>query len=161
MCPYSELFWSVFFRIWTEYEKIRIRKTPNTETFYAVVFTGQSKFLFSLISILSTITSQFLWFNKNIKIAKNVSIYFEEFPIKRLKFVENLFKSSNKIEPWFKIKEDLHLLESKNFQLMQLLHALGTSWKQSVKEKTANQITLSIYDYHLIKTIKLLLHRVT
>ena len=58
-----------------------------------------------------------------------MSIYFEEFPIKQLNFVENLFKSSNKIEPWFKIKEDLHLLESKNFQLMQLLHALGTSWK--------------------------------
>ena len=40
-CPYSELFWSVFSRIWTEYEeirsiKIRTRITPNTDTFYAV-----------------------------------------------------------------------------------------------------------------------------
>ena len=48
-CPYSEFFWSVFSRIRTEYgqmlvsfrihsecEKIRIRKTPNTDTFHTV-----------------------------------------------------------------------------------------------------------------------------
>ena len=47
-CPYSELFWSVFSRIRTEYEglvfsriqskcgKIWTRKTPNTDTFHAV-----------------------------------------------------------------------------------------------------------------------------
>ena len=26
-CPNEEIFWSVFFRIWTEYGKIRTRKT--------------------------------------------------------------------------------------------------------------------------------------
>ena len=35
-CPLSEFFWSVFSRIWTEYEKIQTKKTPNTGTFYAV-----------------------------------------------------------------------------------------------------------------------------
>ena len=54
-CPYSELFWSVFSRIWTEYGEIRsiesecrsrsiqsecremrTRITPNTDTFYKV-----------------------------------------------------------------------------------------------------------------------------
>ena len=46
-CPYLEFFWSAFFRIWTEYGemslhiqfewgKMRIRKTPNTDTFHAV-----------------------------------------------------------------------------------------------------------------------------
>ena len=49
-CPYSEFFWSVFSRIWTEYGdmlavslltqsecgKIRARKIPNTDTFYAL-----------------------------------------------------------------------------------------------------------------------------
>ena len=45
-CPYSEFFWSVFFRLRTEYGeirniqskcgKIRTRKTTNTDTFYAV-----------------------------------------------------------------------------------------------------------------------------
>ena len=48
-CPYSELFWSVFFRIRTEYgysvslcvqsgcEKIRARIISNTDTFYALI----------------------------------------------------------------------------------------------------------------------------
>ena len=34
-CPYSEFFWSVFSRIRTECRKIRTRKTPNTDSFYA------------------------------------------------------------------------------------------------------------------------------
>ena len=48
-CPYSELFWSAFSRIRTEYgEILRIqsecgkmwtRITPNTDTFYAVILT--------------------------------------------------------------------------------------------------------------------------
>ena len=36
MCPYSEFFWS-------ECEKTRTRKTPNTDTFCAVI---KSKYLF-------------------------------------------------------------------------------------------------------------------
>ena len=43
-CPYSEFFWSLFSRIWTEYGeikskcgKIRTRKAPNTDTFHAVL----------------------------------------------------------------------------------------------------------------------------
>ena len=49
-CPYSELFWSVFSRIWTVIQrdteylsriqskcgKIRTRITPNTDAFYAL-----------------------------------------------------------------------------------------------------------------------------
>ena len=48
-CPYLEFFWSVFCHIWTKYGEIRIslciqsecwkictRKTPHTDTFYAV-----------------------------------------------------------------------------------------------------------------------------
>ena len=48
-CPYSELFWFTFSRIWTEYgengvslhiqsecRKMRTRRTPNTDTFHAV-----------------------------------------------------------------------------------------------------------------------------
>ena len=48
-CPYSQLFWSAFSRIRTEYEvslriqskcgKMRTRITPNTDTFYAVLWS--------------------------------------------------------------------------------------------------------------------------
>ena len=50
MCPYLELFLTVFSHVWTEYgqilsllnvqsqySKMRTRITPNTDTFYAVV----------------------------------------------------------------------------------------------------------------------------
>ena len=35
--PYSECFWSVFSRIRTEYEEVWTRKTPNMNTFHAVL----------------------------------------------------------------------------------------------------------------------------
>ena len=35
-CPYSKFFWSIFSRIWTEYGKIRTRKSSNRDTFHAV-----------------------------------------------------------------------------------------------------------------------------
>ena len=47
-CPYSELFWSVFFCIWSispysvRMRKIRTKITPNTDTFYAVVLNGMN-----------------------------------------------------------------------------------------------------------------------
>ena len=44
--PYSELFWSVFSRIRTEYGKIRTRITPNTDTFYAVLVLRRGKAFF-------------------------------------------------------------------------------------------------------------------
>ena len=34
---------------------------------------------------------------------------------------------------------------------MQLINALGKSWKKSRKEEKVNLITLSVYDHHLIK----------
>ena len=43
-CPYSELFWSAFFRIWT-------RITPNTDTFQAVLVTRVIRRLIRIHSI--------------------------------------------------------------------------------------------------------------
>ena len=40
-CSYSELFWPVFSRVWTEYEKMRTRITWNTEVFYTVNMCNQ------------------------------------------------------------------------------------------------------------------------
>ena len=44
-CPYSELFWSVFSRIRTEYEcgKLRTKKTPNLDTFHTVNLPSNQK----------------------------------------------------------------------------------------------------------------------
>ena len=42
-------------------------------------------------------------------------------------------------------------MEFKKFQWIQLINALRTSWKKSIKEEKANLITLIIYDQHLMK----------
>ena len=36
---------------------------------------------------------------------------------------------------------------------MQLINALDTSWKMSIKEEKSNLIIVSIYDHHQITTI--------
>ena len=41
-CPYSDLFWSTFSRIQSEWGKMRTRITPNTDAFYAVLFKVDS-----------------------------------------------------------------------------------------------------------------------
>ena len=62
-CPYSEFFYSVSLRIQSKCGKIRTRKTPNTDTFRAVIkFSNMiclSKVLFFAVSgfiILPNIT---------------------------------------------------------------------------------------------------------
>ena len=39
-CPYWELVWSAFSRIQSECREMRTRITPNTDTFYAVIFSN-------------------------------------------------------------------------------------------------------------------------
>ena len=70
-CPYSELFWSAFFRI-------RTRITSNTDTFYAVIiFIGNSSLskLSSSVNVVKTSASQnfsfsFYFFNNALKLQK-------------------------------------------------------------------------------------------
>ena len=66
---------------------------------------------------------------KNIKINEKC-VYFEEFLINGLDCVRNLFESSGNMKPWIKVKEDFYLSESSKFQWLQLINALGTSWKK-------------------------------
>ena len=82
--------------------------------FYREILTGSSKYFPSPISIPSKITSQFIWFNKNIRIDEKC-IYFEQLSINGLNFVGNLFEKSRNIKLWVKIKEGFYLLESKKF----------------------------------------------
>ena len=89
-----------------------------------------------LVIVLSRITSQFLRFNKNIKI-NGKHIFFEEL---------------SKINSILKIKDEFWLLELMKSQWMHAIcDAFDTSWKKSVKKGNTNLITLSMYEYHLLK----------
>ena len=67
-CPYSEFFWSVYSHIRSEYgdlrskypyslqmRKIRTRKTPNTDTFHAVIMSPILSLLLALITYSSRV----------------------------------------------------------------------------------------------------------
>ena len=53
-CSYSELFWSAFSHIRTEYGKMRTRITPNTGSFYTVK-------IFSGLNVINIFGRSFLW----------------------------------------------------------------------------------------------------
>ena len=53
-CSYSELFWSAFPHIRTEYGKMRTRITPNTDSFYTVK-------IFSGLNVINIFGRSFLW----------------------------------------------------------------------------------------------------
>ena len=122
--------------------------------FYKEILTRWSKYLSFPVSLPSTITSQFLWFNKYIKVDRKC-IYFRDFSKKGLNFVGQLFDLEGKLKNWTPIKNEYHLLESKSFQWMQLVDTLETTCKQSIREQNTNLNSLSLYDHHLIKKTSL------
>ena len=95
-CPYSELLWSVFSRIWTEYGeicfqsefgKIRSRMTQNTDTFDAVEWWANNKLSYETKSGSS---------RPKIFFEKSILKTFPRFTGKHLagygcSFVENIF----------------------------------------------------------------------
>ena len=87
--PYTELFWSVFFRIWTEYGKVRIilpysvRMRENTEQNNSEYghFSRSDIYLITSITIdLITIYLMHSWQNQwnQMKIVKIVFLIFDD-----------------------------------------------------------------------------------
>ena len=94
-----------------------------------------SKYLSFPVSLPSAIISQFLWFNKVIK-EDGKYIYFRNSSNKKgLNFVGHLYDFEGKLKNWTTIKNEYRLLESKSFHWVQLVDALKTLWKQSIREQ--------------------------
>ena len=97
----------------------------NLPHFYKYIFTQWRKYLSFSVSFPSAITSQFLWFNKYIKVDRE-----ETFS----NLAEQLFDLEWKLKNWTTVKKEYHLLESQSMQWMQLVNALDTPWPQSMRE---------------------------
>ena len=91
--------------------------------------TGTKWVFYSKISFRTPltlrITSQFLWFNKDIKV-DGKCIYSRGFSKNELNFVGQLFDLGGKLKNWRTIKNEYHLLKFKSFQWGQLVDALKT-----------------------------------
>ena len=106
-------------------------------SFYKEILPRWRKYISFSVSLHSTITSQFLWLNKYIKVDEKC-IYFRYFSKNGLNFVGQLFDLEGELKNWAAINNEYHLLESKSFQWMQLIDALKTPWKQSIREQNTN-----------------------
>ena len=94
--------------------------------FYQEILTRWSKYLSFPVSTPSTITSQFLWFYKDIKVDEKC-IYFKDLSKNGLNFVGQLFNLNGTLKSWTTFKNEYKLSESKKFQWMQLTNSLRRS----------------------------------
>ena len=76
----------------------------------------------------SQILSQFLWFNKYIKIEGTV-IHFPKFSNKGINFLSQLFENG-KIISWINLKDGYELTNDMFFQWAQLKHTIPPRWKK-------------------------------
>ena len=65
--------------------------------FYKEIFIRWGKHLSSPATLMSTVASQFIWYNKHIQIG-NKSIYLHNFSSKNLNFVGQLFDTDRKLK---------------------------------------------------------------
>ena len=92
----------------------------NFPRFYKEILTWWSKYLSFPVTLPSTITYQFLWVNKDIKVDVKC-IYLRDFSKKWLNFLGYLFDLEGKLKYWTTIKNEYRLFESKCFQWLQLV----------------------------------------
>ena len=105
---------------------ILVQKLTNFPNYYKTIFKNWCLYLTSTPALPSTIASQALWYNKNIKI-DNKSIYLAEFSKKVLNCVGHLFNERQKLKTWEELKQEYRFIENKRFSFMQLLHAIPKS----------------------------------
>ena len=108
---------------------ISVQKLKNFPNYCKTIFKNWCLHLTSTLALPSAISSQVLWYNKNIKI-DNRSIYLAQFSKKDLSCCGHLFNERQKLETWDELQQDYRFLENKRFLFMQLLHAIPKSWKE-------------------------------
>ena len=83
----------------------------------------KKRLYFSLTSLTYCLRSQFLWFNKDIKI-NNKPFHFQDFLKENIRFVEYLCKWSGVFKDWSEIKSECNLKEKRFYKWFQLCHAI-------------------------------------
>ena len=118
--------------------------------YYQEIIYRWSKYLSSSPYFPSSIASQFLWLNKDIKI-DNKCVIFSNFSKNGINFVGQLFDSDEKLHCSEFLKEKYLLSQNMKFKWFQLIHALPRVWKESVSMHDGRLENLFIQDHHLIK----------
>ena len=128
--------------------------TKKMLEFYREILLNCSRFLSYNPSVPSTILSQYLWFNKHIKIGNN-SAYFSHFSNHGINFIGNLVDINGRYKSWDTIKYGYNLTNKEKFQWLKLVHAIPKLWLKTLKKDFGLSVNLTIYNYNLIKHCQL------
>ena len=106
---------------------------------------------FALLSLTpSCLRSQFLWFNKDIKI-NNKPLHFQDFLKKNINFVEHLCKPSGVFQSWSEIKSEYNLEGKMFYNWCQLSLAIPNQWKRIIKTTNDSCFNIVYLSHHLVK----------
>ena len=93
---------------------------------------------------LSSILSQFLWYNIYIQIDEG-DVHISRFSQKGLSFVSQLFDKNGTIKAWRLLKQEYHLNNNSYFQWRQLINSISEKWKLTLnKGAVIPKISLSM-----------------
>ena len=127
-----------------------MNKIKTFPIFYKQIFRNWSTNLSAQPTLPSTIASQVLWHNKNIKV-DNKSIYNCYISKKKINYIAQFFGSAGNLKKWEVLKEEYQLNENKKFAFIQIIHAIPKSWKENLASTLENIDNLVVQDHHLIQ----------
>ena len=140
------------------YSNLRINppKIKEFPIYYQEIFIKWQKHFSSIPSLLSSVVSECSWHNKYIKI-DNKTIFSSSLSAKGINFVGQLLQNNQQIKKWDELKTEFDLVKNEKFLIVQITHALPSSWKEIQRNYTECINNLVIQDHHLIKASNIFL----
>ena len=111
-----------------DFEDSKILIFPS---FYKQLFRNWCKYLSSFFNNPSSVLSQPIWYNKNIKI-NSKPIYVEEFAKQNI-FLYDLFNTKNELKTRDEIKISYELSDKSYFKWRQIISSIPKTWKKLLK----------------------------
>ena len=105
-------------------------------------------------TVPSTIASQYLWFNNQIKIDNNV-VFFKHFSENKINFVSDILDDKGNIKTWQNIILQHKISKNSYFKWIQLTHAIPKSWKRELNQDKGYCRNLLLLNHHLLKNNQL------
>ena len=134
------------------FKKDFLKQFPS---FYRSVFNNWKTYFFNSPEIPSCILSEFLWFNRHIKI-DNESVFFKHFSEHDINFIYQLFDNNGIAKKWEVLQTEYKLDKRFHFQWCQLIYAVPESWKKSIKLSGNSNNILLCTDHHITRNSRMI-----
>ena len=122
--------------------------------FYKEILDNWGKIYSQEPTVPSTIASQYLWFNNQIKIDNNV-VFFKHFSENKINFVSDILDDKGNIKTWQNIILQHKISKNSYLKWIQLTHAIPKSWKRELNQDKGYCRNLLFLNHHLLKNNQL------